>query len=359
MKISILLPTYNHEPYLQKCLTQIHKQSYQNYEILVYNDGSTDNTKKILERFQKQDKKYKVFTGKKNQGVERCLKTLLKKISGDLIFGVASDDFLVSDNFFQKTVAILSQNPTLAGVFARTEIRTPDLKKKLWVMGNCGVHGILTPDVVVERFFKRDFFVPGSSSIWRTKCFFDAGGFDKRLGPQCDYYINHVLPMKYGVYFLDETVAVMRKSGESLSSTIKNQSFFNNHALFEKKAKVFLENAAPSDQQWRHWRNSVINSRLNIELNAYLFKRLEEAFARIHEWEKDALAPYLKEIFELFQKEAKPFKILINKQEKQAHAIFNKLAGFAGDLPADSIEFAESSFGKKVFKKLKSFFRQD
>jgi len=353
MKISLLLSTFNHAEYLQGCLTKIDEQTYKNYEVLVYNDGSTDNTKKILEEIKNRNQRYKIFSSNKNQGIKKAINFLIKKITGDLIFGIASDDFLVSKTFFQKTVAIMNDNPLLAGVFAKTEIRSPNLKKKLWVMGNCGVKGVLVPEMAVKGFFNNDLFVPGSSSIWRTKCFFDAGGFDHRLGSQCDYFINHVLPMKYGAYFLDETVAVMRKSGKSLSSAVKNQSFFKNHALFEKKATAFLGIQRPSNQQWKTWRKSVINARLDLELNGYLSKRLEEAFIRIHEWEKDALAPYLGEIKAIYETKAKPFNRWLHQEEQKAHRIFDKIAGRIENPTGEPCDTGLSSSGKKLRDYLK------
>ena len=57
-KVSIIVPVYNSEKYLKKCIQSIVSQTYDNYEIIVVNDGSTDNSLKILESFSD---KYKNF----------------------------------------------------------------------------------------------------------------------------------------------------------------------------------------------------------------------------------------------------------------------------------------------------------
>jgi len=62
--VSVLIPARNEEKSIERCLSSLRNQLYKNYEILVINDNSTDNTGKILERIAAQDKRVKVFTGK-------------------------------------------------------------------------------------------------------------------------------------------------------------------------------------------------------------------------------------------------------------------------------------------------------
>ena len=57
MKISVIVPVYNAEKYLVECLESLVKQTYQNFEIILVNDGSTDNSSKICEEYKK---KYKI-----------------------------------------------------------------------------------------------------------------------------------------------------------------------------------------------------------------------------------------------------------------------------------------------------------
>jgi chlorobactene glucosyltransferase len=62
--VSVLIPARNEETNIEKCLDSLRNQHYKNYEILVLNDNSTDNTEKILDRISAEDKRVKVFTGK-------------------------------------------------------------------------------------------------------------------------------------------------------------------------------------------------------------------------------------------------------------------------------------------------------
>ena len=67
-KITVIIPVYNVENYLERCLKSILYNTYTNLEIICVNDGSTDNSKKILESYSKRDKRV-VVINKKNAGV--------------------------------------------------------------------------------------------------------------------------------------------------------------------------------------------------------------------------------------------------------------------------------------------------
>lgn len=91
-KFSLIVPVYNTEKYIEKCLNSILNQSYKNYEIIVINDGSTDNSEKILEQY-KTNKKIKIIK-QKNKGLSDARNEGLNHISGDYILFIDSDDYI-------------------------------------------------------------------------------------------------------------------------------------------------------------------------------------------------------------------------------------------------------------------------
>lgn len=94
MKVSIIVPIYNAEKYLKKCINSILKQTYKNLEIILINDGSTDKSKKIIESFK--DKRI-IFIDKTNTGVGNTRNLGIEKSSGDYIMFVDSDDYIELD----------------------------------------------------------------------------------------------------------------------------------------------------------------------------------------------------------------------------------------------------------------------
>ena len=94
--ISVIIPVYNVEKYLRKCLDSICGQTYRNLEILCVNDGSTDGSAAILEEYAAKDARIKVFT-QANAGQGAARNVALKHASGEWITGVDADDYLESD----------------------------------------------------------------------------------------------------------------------------------------------------------------------------------------------------------------------------------------------------------------------
>ena len=74
-KISVLVPIYNAEKYIEKCLDSIVNQTYENIEIVLIEDGSTDNSLEIIKEYSKQDKRIKIISIK-NNGVAETVEML-------------------------------------------------------------------------------------------------------------------------------------------------------------------------------------------------------------------------------------------------------------------------------------------
>lgn len=91
--ISIIIPVYNVEKYLKKCINSVISQSYKNIEILLVDDGSTDKSGIILDEYAKKDARIKVYH-KKNEGLSSARNYGLKKCKGMYVCFVDSDDFV-------------------------------------------------------------------------------------------------------------------------------------------------------------------------------------------------------------------------------------------------------------------------
>lgn len=106
--ISIIVPIYNTENYLRKCIDSIINQTYKNIEIILVNDGSTDNCGKICDEYIDKDNRVKVMH-KKNAGLSCARNSGLGLCRGEYIGFVDSDDW-VEDNMFESMYSISKQN---------------------------------------------------------------------------------------------------------------------------------------------------------------------------------------------------------------------------------------------------------
>ena len=98
MKVSVIVPVYNVEKYIEKCLSSLVNQTLRDIEIIVVNDGSPDNSQKIIDKYAKKYSNIKSFT-KKNGGLSDARNFGLKYASGEYIAFVDSDDYVKLDMY--------------------------------------------------------------------------------------------------------------------------------------------------------------------------------------------------------------------------------------------------------------------
>lgn len=102
MKVSVIVPVYNTEKYLRRCLDSLVNQTIEDIEIIVINDCSPDNSKEILKEYEKKHKdKIKVFHNKTNKGIGYNRNYGIKKATGEYIGFVDSDDW-VNETMYDK-----------------------------------------------------------------------------------------------------------------------------------------------------------------------------------------------------------------------------------------------------------------
>lgn len=108
IKISIIVPVYNTAKYLKRCLESILIQSLNEIEIIVVNDGSTDESLKILEEYEKKDRRIKIIN-KKNGGLSSARNAGINLAKGKYIINLDSDDWIEQD-YFKNMYEFAEQN---------------------------------------------------------------------------------------------------------------------------------------------------------------------------------------------------------------------------------------------------------
>lgn len=96
MKVSIIIPVYNSEKYIGKCLDHLLNQTYQNFEIICINDGSKDNSLEILKKYSQKDKRI-IVLDQTNKGIAKTRNIGIQKANGDYIMFVDNDDYMDKD----------------------------------------------------------------------------------------------------------------------------------------------------------------------------------------------------------------------------------------------------------------------
>lgn len=106
--ISIIVPVYNIEKYIENCIKSIIDQTYKNLEIILINDGSTDNSSNICDIWKKKDKRIQVIH-QENQGLSAARNAGIKKANGEYILFVDGDD-IIADTMIQFLVETIQKS---------------------------------------------------------------------------------------------------------------------------------------------------------------------------------------------------------------------------------------------------------
>ena len=159
--VSIIMPVYNEEKKIINSVSSILKQSYGNFELIIVNDGSTDNTKMVLENLQKKDSRIKVFE-QKNSGCAASRNAGLKLINGEYVTFIDSDDYILSNHLEMLVKAIQKSDLGIIN-FKRIKKLKKSFNEKKYL--NKKINGI---EVSKENFYKALFSYPtmGGGLTW-------------------------------------------------------------------------------------------------------------------------------------------------------------------------------------------------
>lgn len=153
-KISIVIPIYNTAPYLERCLSSIISQTYDNLQIICVDDGSTDGSGEIVDRFAERDKRV-VAIHKQNAGVSSARNAGLKQAVGEYIAFCDSDDWIEADMYQQMAAAMESGDLDMvaASWYKDDGEIKEEIRNKLPVSRE-----IIGRDLLLEYLYKRDYY---------------------------------------------------------------------------------------------------------------------------------------------------------------------------------------------------------
>lgn len=108
IKVSIIMPVYNGEKYVNKSIKSVLDQNFKDFELIVINDGSTDSTLEKIKLFL--DVRIKVINNNTNLGIQKSLNIGLKKAKGDYIARIDADDIWINKNKLKKQIDFMENN---------------------------------------------------------------------------------------------------------------------------------------------------------------------------------------------------------------------------------------------------------
>jgi len=192
-KLSILLATKDQATTLERCLQGIQSQTFEDYELIILNDGSTDDTPLILERWKHSDPRIRLFRNATAQGVIPAYQKLQDHARGEFIWHAASDDFCVDKDFLTNGFRLLTTAPKAAGFFCNTLRIMMPARKPHGIWGTTGTARYIAPKTFLSQFLRGKIVIPGCATVIRKDVFIKQGGFQEEAGALCDLLINSKL----------------------------------------------------------------------------------------------------------------------------------------------------------------------
>ena len=246
---SVIVPTYNQAQYLGAALDSLLTQTYTNWEAVIVNDGSTDNTKDVIDKYLSLDKRFKTYH-KENGGVATALNIGIQHAKGQWICWLSSDDWYENDKLENHYNAI-TEYPDIkffiSHWFLFLQQTGQKIKQELWLE-------IPVKEFQVTRFFLAN-YVHGNSISIHKSIFQNVGVFDEALRQGQDFDMWLRIAAQYQVHFIDKRTCVTRihagqttntfVEGGVLDSTRALFKFLNNHTF--EDLFPFLDLSIPQD----------------------------------------------------------------------------------------------------------------
>lgn len=154
--VSIVVPIYNAENYIERCINSIINQNYKNIEIILVNDGSTDNSLKICETFALNDKRI-IIISQKNMGVSTARNAGINVAKGDYISFVDSDD-TIENNYIQELVDNSNSGKADVVICGYNDIYTNNKKIENKLSDDIKLNGKISDDyAILKKYLKYPF----------------------------------------------------------------------------------------------------------------------------------------------------------------------------------------------------------
>ncbi|MBE9186705.1 glycosyltransferase family 2 protein [Microcoleus sp. LEGE 07076] len=169
--VSVIIPAYNAEEFIAKTLESVLSQTYQNIEILVVNDGSTDTTPEIVKSFAQKDSRI-ILLQQSNTGVAAARNRAIEKAKGEYIAPIDADDIWYPQNLEKQIECFIKSEPTVGVVYSwSVDINEQDLLTGGFY--NSTIEGEVYPILVYKYFIGN-----ASSSLIRRACLEKIGGYN-------------------------------------------------------------------------------------------------------------------------------------------------------------------------------------
>ena len=213
--LSVIMANYNHAHFVGGALRAILSQSRQPNEVIVVDDGSTDDSVEVISGFERTHANVRLYRNDANRGVVFTANRALSLASGDYVYAAAADD-RIGPRFVERSMAMLEAHPQAAlccsdpASFDHTGVVSRNANG--WSDRAC----YFTPQDFASVL--RGGFIAGHTTIARRTLMLELEGFRPELKWACDWFLWLVLGFRHGICYVPEPLAAFRRRLDSFSA---------------------------------------------------------------------------------------------------------------------------------------------
>jgi len=279
--VSIIIPTFNYGKYISQAIDSVLNQSYRDFEIIVIDDGSTDNTGQIIESNYSNVVRYFY---QDNQGPGAARNKGLEQVQGQFIIFLDADDYFLPENL-QTKVNYMLEHPHVDWVFS--DVLFVDGKGKFLQRGSDYFHKIyhetkFPSHDIFSKLLEHGNFISTASLIIRKNCFDIIHDFAEDLLMHQDYFQWLTLAKHFQSYAYIETPLVAIRRHHTSWGNYTKQSLEQRLNLYTKLEELFIQDIDRFKRAWNKRFADAYNRLGMIELDQgskkialeYFFKSL-------------------------------------------------------------------------------------
>jgi glycosyltransferase involved in cell wall biosynthesis len=178
--VSVLIPVYNGEPFLAECIESVLAQDFADYELLISDDGSTDGSSRVIQRYAERDGRIRWWRNPHNLGIGGNFNACLKAARGEYVKYVLQDDKLLDPSVVRRMVATLEGDSTVSLVVLASQRIDAD-SKLIHTRDRFGRSGVWEGKEVIAKCLGENANLIGEPSLALFRRAQAARGFDEGL----------------------------------------------------------------------------------------------------------------------------------------------------------------------------------
>lgn len=246
-QVSFLVPCFNYARYLRACIQSIQAQTFQNFEILILDDASTDETPRLAAELRATDSRIAYFRHEQNLGHLKNYNFGIERAKGDLIWLISADDALADADVLSGFVQRFIQHPTLGFAFCRVQCMDADGQPYDKFIPNPETIALPSQPTLFKghqlfRQLIKANFVPAPSTIARKACYEQYGLFHPQLTHSGDWYNWLLFCLDWDVWFEPAAKVYYRKHQQNMHLTYqKPRHALENTLLCYQALEAFLK----------------------------------------------------------------------------------------------------------------------